>query len=117
MDTRGIYLTAAASFAELVGRVPADAWRAPGLGGWDVRALTGHTARSLTTVIEYVRRPSDTVACETAADYYVAALSLAIDPADVEARGVAAGQALGVDEVALAEGLIAADRQGAEQVF
>ena len=51
------YLEAAASFADLVASLP-PALSGPGLGHWDLRALVGHTARSLVTVSEYIRRPA-----------------------------------------------------------
>ncbi len=43
--------------AALVG----DRWDRPGLGEWDVRALVGHTSRSLLTVEAYLARPADGV--------------------------------------------------------
>jgi uncharacterized protein (TIGR03083 family) len=99
VDNRDIYLTTAQWYAGLVERVPPDAWAAPALGVWDVRGLVGHTTRALTTVVEYAHRPADTLACETATDYYVTALGLADDAvhAGVAARGVEAGAALGDD--------------------
>ena len=36
-----------------------DRWERPGLGEWDIRALVGHTSRSLLTVEIYLaRRPA-----------------------------------------------------------
>lgn len=46
----GIFAGAGRSFADLVGRLPATSWDGPGLGDWDLRALVGHTTRSLITV-------------------------------------------------------------------
>ncbi len=99
MDNRPLYFAAAEAFIALVEQVPGDAWQRAGLGVWDVRALVGHTSRSLSTVRDYLGAPADSVACETAPDYYAAILS-ALSPqghGDVAARGVAAGQALGAD--------------------
>ena len=44
----------------------------PGLGEWDLRALVGHTSRSLVTVETYLDPPADDIAVPTAADYYLA---------------------------------------------
>jgi hypothetical protein len=73
-----------------------DRWDRPGLGEWDVRALVGHTSRSLLTVEAYMARPATTADVETAADYYRASRAIASGP-DVAERGRAAGVALGAD--------------------
>src|SRR5690349_8893172 len=52
--------------AALVG----DRWDRPGLGEWDVRALVGHTSRSLLTVETYLGRPAAAVDVATATDYF-----------------------------------------------
>ena len=51
---RARYAGAAQAFLELAGQVPHQAWSRPALGEWDVRALTGHTSRALTTVETYL---------------------------------------------------------------
>ena len=92
-ESRQAFADAAAEFvrtAALVG----DRWEQPGLGEWDVRALVGHTSRSLLTVEEYLARPAATVEVPSAAAYYAATSAMAAGPG-VAARGVAAGQALG----------------------
>jgi uncharacterized protein (TIGR03083 family) len=89
------YFQAAASFADLVAGLPADL-SGPGLGDWDLRALVGHTSRSLVTVSEYLRKPATSVAAETAADY-VAGLASAANNEGVTRRGVEAGELLGDD--------------------
>ena len=92
-ESRRAFADAAAEFvrtAALVG----DRWEQPGLGEWDVRALVGHTSRSLLTVEEYLARPAATVEVPSAAAYYAATSAMAAGPG-VAARGVAAGQALG----------------------
>jgi len=91
------YLEAAASFADLVASLPPPL-SGPGLGDWDLRALVGHTARSLVTVSEYLRRPAASVDLETAADYVAGlATAVAADPEGVNRRGVEAGAMLGDD--------------------
>ena len=96
VDWTATYLEAAGSYAELVASLPADL-SGPGLGDWDLRALVGHTARSLVTVSEYLRKPAPSVDVETAVDY-VAGLADAVgsDPGVVR-RGVEAGEMLGDD--------------------
>lgn len=99
MDHRDAYLTTGQWYADLVARVPSDAWTSPGLGTWDVRGLVGHTTRALTTVVEYAGAPAQALACESASDYFVAALGRADAAlhAAVAARGTQAGADLGDD--------------------
>lgn len=97
-DSRAAFADAARWFvrtAALVG----DRWEQPGLGEWDVRALTGHTSRSLLTVEEYLGRPAPAAGIASAADYYVA-IRAALAGAGVAARGRDAGAALGSDPAA-----------------
>jgi uncharacterized protein (TIGR03083 family) len=89
------YLEAAREFVDLVAGLPADL-SGPGLGEWDLRALVGHTGRSLVTVSEYLRRPATSVDLESAADY-VAGLAVAAADPGVTRRGVEAGEMLGDD--------------------
>jgi uncharacterized protein (TIGR03083 family) len=81
--------------AALVG----DRWDRPGLGEWDVRALVGHTSRSLVTVETYLARPAAAAEMASAADYFRATRAAAAGPA-VAARGRDAGTALGADPAA-----------------
>jgi uncharacterized protein (TIGR03083 family) len=90
------YLEVAGSFADLVGSLPADL-SGPGLGDWDLRALVGHTSRSLVTVSEYLRRPASSVDLETAEDYVGGLAGAANGDPGVVRRGVEAGAMLGDD--------------------
>ena len=97
-DSRRAFADAAQWFvrtAALVG----DRWTRPGLGEWDVRALVGHTSRSLLTVETYLADPAATVEVASAGDYYRAIRAATADPA-VAARGRDAGAALGSDPAA-----------------
>lgn len=76
-----------------------DRWSEPGLGEWDVRALAGHTSRSLLTVETYLGQPADAVDVASTADYYAATRQIAAGPA-VAQRGRDAGKSLGDDPVA-----------------
>src|SRR5215218_11167682 len=96
--SRGAFADAAGWFVATTALV-GDRWAAPGLGEWDVRALVGHTSRSLLTVEAYLARPADTAEIPSAADYFGATRAMAADPA-VAARGRAAGVALGEDPAA-----------------
>jgi uncharacterized protein (TIGR03083 family) len=81
----------------------ADRWERQGLGEWDVRALVGHTSRSLLTVETYLARPATTVEVGSAVDYF-RTTSAAAAGAAVAQRGRDAGAALGGDPaVAVAE--------------
>jgi uncharacterized protein (TIGR03083 family) len=106
MDIRTLYLATVDGFVGQVAAIPADGWTRPGLGVWDVRALVGHTARAITTVLDYAARPVGEVDVPTAADY----LAVAIGKADaalhtaVAERGVAAGAELGDDPAGTVRG-------------
>ena len=98
---RSTFLDAAAVVADAVDRIPPTAWDGPGLGVWDLRALIGHTSRSLVTVVEYLGRPAAAEEVATPeADAVVVARLIGADPVSVVARGVAAGAALGADPAA-----------------
>jgi uncharacterized protein (TIGR03083 family) len=105
------FATAATAFSALVDRLPPDCWDAPGLGEWDVRALTGHTTRSLITVSTYLKRPARTEEIASPEAYYaaiVAAASLeSAQPAAIVERGRVAGEALGADPPSAVRALVA----------
>jgi hypothetical protein len=101
-DSRRAFTEAAQWFIRMAALV-GDRWDRPGLGEWDVRALVGHTSRSLLTVETYLARPAATVEVASAADYFRVTREVAAG-ADVAARGRDAGKALGDDPaVAVAE--------------
>ncbi len=77
-------------------RLVGDRWAAPGLGEWDVRALVGHTSRSLLTVETYLSRPAVAVEIASPADYVRSTRAIAAGD-EVAQRGRDAGAALGGD--------------------
>jgi uncharacterized protein (TIGR03083 family) len=97
-DSRRAFADATEWFAGTTALVD-DRWHLPGLGEWDVRALVGHTSRSLLTVEAYLARPAAAVEVASAADYFRATSAAAAGPA-VAARGHDAGAALGADPAA-----------------
>ncbi len=97
-DSRRAFTDAAKWFVRTAA-VVGDRWHLPGLGEWDVRALVGHTSRSLLTVETYLARPAPAVEVASAAEYFRATRVAAADPA-VAARGLDAGTALGTDPAA-----------------
>ncbi|MFC8616124.1 maleylpyruvate isomerase N-terminal domain-containing protein [Micromonospora purpureochromogenes] len=97
-DSRRAFTDAALWFVRTTALV-GDRWSRPGLGEWDVRALVGHTSRSLSTVEEYLARPASGVEVSSAGDYF-RATSAAAAGAAVAARGRDAGAALGSDPAA-----------------
>jgi uncharacterized protein (TIGR03083 family) len=119
-ESRQAYADATRWFLDTVALV-GDRWEAPGLGEWDVRSLVGHTTRALLTVETYLGRPAAEVAVDSAAGYFRAGRSAATS-ADVAARGLEAGQALGSDPVAAVDEVAARvlrlldDRDGSEIV-
>jgi len=97
-DSRRAFTDAAEWFVGTAALV-VDRWDRPGLGEWDVRALVGHTSRSLLTVETYLARPAETVEVPSTTDYYRTTRAIAAGP-DVAARGRDAGAALGTDPAA-----------------
>lgn len=107
-DIRGTYADTARCCADLVDRIPPDAWDGPGLGEWDLRSLVGHTSRALSTVITYLPRPAAAEQVPSTAAYFQLALgSGGTDPAAVTDRGRAAGVALGPEPAAAVNVLVA----------
>ncbi|BBZ08971.1 hypothetical protein MDOR_31400 [Mycolicibacterium doricum] len=117
-DPVGIFAGAADSFADLVGRLPAASWDGPGLGEWDLRALVGHTTRSLITVSAYLQTTAAREDVTSAAEYYVKVTpaALGIDPAAVAQRGRQAGRDLGEDPAASVASLLARARADVDVV-
>jgi uncharacterized protein (TIGR03083 family) len=105
VDSRQAFADAADHFVRTVALV-GDRWERPGLGEWDVRALVGHTSRSLLTVEEYLGVPAAGVEVASAPEYYRATSAISGGPAVTE-RGRVAGAALG-EEPAAAVATIAA---------
>ena len=102
--SRENFVAAARAFVHLVDQIDPDGWTGPGLGEWDLRALVGHTSRSLTTVESYLGQPAVAEDLTSAAAYLAAVAS--IDPASVADRGRAAGAALGDNPVAALHALV-----------
>ncbi|MFT4231833.1 MAG: maleylpyruvate isomerase N-terminal domain-containing protein [Leucobacter sp.] len=95
------FSAAAAWAADLVESIPAAAWDGPGLGGWDLRSLVGHTSRALLTVEQYLAVPAEIEEVDSAEGYYeMASRGTGADPASVLQRGIDAGSALGADPAA-----------------
>jgi uncharacterized protein (TIGR03083 family) len=102
-----VYGAAARGFADLVRRIPSDRFDGPGLGDWDLRALVGHTSRSLVTVISYLDTPAEQVDIASPAEYYVVAAQVAAqEGAGVLERGIQAGRQLGDDPAATVQALV-----------
>jgi uncharacterized protein (TIGR03083 family) len=112
MGHRRTFLAAAASFAELVARVPDDCWDRPGLGVWNLRELTGHTVSAgFHGVLASLGRPAERCDMTSAAGYY--ALARTVDPAFYRAAVAAseedarrAGVALGEHPAAVVGSLL-----------
>lgn len=97
-DSQRAFTDAAEWFVDTAALV-GERWHRPGLGEWEIRALVGHTSRSLLTVETYLARPAAAVEVASAAEYFRATGAAAADPA-VAARGRDAGDALGTDPAA-----------------
>lgn len=106
--TLAAFEAAATGFVDLVATIDGG-WEAPGLGVWDLRALVGHTSRSLVTVTTYLDRPAATEDLLTPAHYVAATTEMAATDADAVAeRGRQAGRDLGPDPAAAVADLAAA---------
>lgn len=104
---RDVFASAAHSFARLVQVLPADSFDGPGLGEWDLRALVGHTSRSLITVSTYLQAPASTADLAGPVEYYAAMRGFMSD-AGAEAiieRGRQAGRDLGSDPASAVDAL------------
>lgn len=111
-DPRTTFLAAADTFVAQVAAIPLGLLDGPGLGDWDLRALVGHTSRSLVTVETYLDQPAAEVAVPSAAGYYLAiAEALGADGPAVTERGRQAGAALGDDPAAYVAALAARVRE------
>lgn len=107
--TASVFASAAGAFGRLVRAIPETAWEGPGLGDWDMRALVGHTSRSLITVSEYLRTPADHADVDDAVAYYVwvREFTTSAGAEAINERGRQAGRDLGADPVAAVDGLVA----------
>ncbi|BDY26989.1 MULTISPECIES: maleylpyruvate isomerase N-terminal domain-containing protein [Mycolicibacterium] len=103
------FAAAAHAYARLVRALPAGSFDGPGLGEWDLRALVGHTSRSLITVSTYLRSPAETADLSGPVEYYTAIRGLMSDAgaAAIVERGRQAGRDLGDDPAASVERLVA----------
>lgn len=102
---RSGYLGAANAFLELVGQVPETAWAEPALGEWDVRGLTGHASRALSTVETYLSTPATGQQVDGPVAYFLTVRS-AMAPDVIARRGRETGQALGEDPAAAVKELV-----------
>ncbi|MEU4598994.1 maleylpyruvate isomerase N-terminal domain-containing protein [Nocardia sp. NPDC023988] len=104
------FVSAAASFAALVRKIPADSWAGPGLGEWDLRSLVGHTSRSLTTVTAYLRQPAEVEDVASPQEYYAMAKAYAARAGSeaIVRRGRDAATELGDDPAAAIDALAVA---------
>jgi uncharacterized protein (TIGR03083 family) len=95
------FAEAAAAYAALVAAIATHQWTEPGLGEWDLRALVGHTSRSLVTVESYLDAEPGEVTLASPVAYYEAVLDApAAALGDVTERGRVAGRNLGPDPMA-----------------
>jgi len=102
---RACYAGAAQAFRELTGQVADHDWPRQALGEWDVRALTGHTSRALTTVETYLAIPAAGEPVAGPVEYFLAVRG-ATSPSAIAQRGKDAGEALGEDPAAAVRELV-----------
>ena len=104
--TADVFASAAHAFARLVRELPAESFDGPGLGEWDLRALVGHTSRSLVTVTGYLKNRAATADLAGPVEYYVAIRGLLSDARGVAERGRQAGRDLGGDPAGTVDHLV-----------
>ncbi|MET1022324.1 MAG: maleylpyruvate isomerase N-terminal domain-containing protein [Arthrobacter sp.] len=102
---RAGYAGAAQAFLELAERVPPQEWSRAALGEWDVRALTGHMSRALTTVETYLATPATGEWVAGPVDYFLTVRG-ATSPDAIAQRGKETGEALGEDPAAAVRELV-----------
>lgn len=107
-STVATFTSAARAFAGIVHRLPESGWDGPGLGDWDLRALVGHTSRSLITVSTYLQTTAEHEDVTSPAEYYAKIRDYAssVGAADIVERGRQAGRDLGADPAAAVDGLV-----------
>ncbi|MDE2837319.1 MAG: maleylpyruvate isomerase family mycothiol-dependent enzyme [Chloroflexota bacterium] len=99
--SRTAYRRAVASFLETAGKVQPEQWGSPALGIWSVRDLVGHTSRSITRVEQFGVQRAPSVDITSAVHHYRRSLRQPSDDQRVAERGIAAGQELGDDPLAM----------------
>lgn len=72
--TRDAFRESVTQLVEVVKLIPPDAWDKPALGEWSVRELLAHVVRAVGGAITYAA-PGSPITLESAADYYVQAMS------------------------------------------
>ena len=102
---RACYAGAAQAFRDLTEQVPEHDWSRQALGEWDVRALTGHTSRALTTVEAYLATPATGERVAGPVEYFLAVRD-ATSPDAIAQRGKETGDALGEDPAAAVRELV-----------
>lgn len=86
-DLRRVYAEIGEVVCSLVETVGPYAWDGPGLGGWTVRNLVGHTGRSFVTVTTYLSAGAGQApTLHHPLDYAQAYRAVAADPSGVEER-------------------------------
>lgn len=102
MTADPVFTSAARAFAALVREIPQSGWAGPGLGEWDLRALVGHTSRSLITVCTYLKTTAERADVASPQDYYalIRDSGWIAGPAEIVERGRQAGRDLGSDPAA-----------------
>lgn len=103
-----LYAAAARAFAAQVRGLPPAGWDGPGLGDWDLRALVGHTSRSLVTVSTYLQTTAAREDVTSPEDYYAKIRDYAsnVGAADIVERGRQAGRDLGDDPAVAVDSLV-----------
>lgn len=94
-----LFRASAGWVGSLVQQIPDHAWGGAGLGGWDLRALVGHTVRALLTVEQYLECPASALQVTSPEEYFAKA-ARATSEGVILQRGIDAGAALGEDPVA-----------------
>lgn len=103
-----VFASAARTFAAQVRALPEPDWTGPGLGEWDLRALVGHTSRSLITVSTYLTTAAEKLDVTSPADYYmrIREVSSSMGTEAIVERGRQAGRDLGDDPATTIEAMV-----------
>ena len=104
-ETRSAFRESVLQFVDVVERVPSGAWDRPGLGEWSIRELVAHVVKAIAAPVVYAE-DDRVIAAESAADYYVQAMSSPRIHEEVSERAREGAADLGDDPAGAARAVV-----------
>ena len=106
IEIRNAFRESSLQLVDVLERVPADAWERPGLGEWTIRELAAHVLRGLDRPVVF-EAGDGAVAAESAAAYYVLAMSSPTIHEEVAERARQSAASFGDDLPEAARAIVA----------